>query len=330
MITNNFNRLEFLDIMKGFTIFLVVLHALGDVSSQNPLNVWIYAFHMPFFFMLSGFLSFKTLKKNFILNIKNKFISLMIPFFICGICYSLSFNYMDDFIFGLHHAGYWFLFSLFTMWVIFLSIYALLKVLHLQRYLLIEVICLICPFFIGNIIMANLSPDTVNALSLPYTVANYRFFVLGYYLGKLWNQYYQKECLFKKFLCGYISQACSIIIFLGIGFYLMHGNDGKFMTIKQVLLCTSLFIILYNYKCFINQKVCNIFAFCGCNSLCIYTFHYLFIYQFSSKYIEEIPIGMQTIVAMMITIIVIIASLIIANPFKKNKILSFLFLGQRK
>lgn len=39
---------------------------------------------------------------------------------------------------------------------------------------------------------------------------------------------------------------------------------------------------------------------------------------------------MQTIVAMMITIIVIIASLIIANPFKKNKILSFLFLGQRK
>lgn len=326
-------RLEFLDIMKGFTIFLVVLgHALGEVSSKNPLNIWIYAFHMPFFFMLSGFLSLKTVKsgKGYLINIKNKFISLMIPFIICGICYSLSSDLLPDFIWSVHHAGYWFLFSLFTMWIIFLSIHLLLNVLHLQRYIVIEAICLICPFFIGNIIMTHLSPNIVNALSLPYTIADYRFFILGYYLGRFWSQYHQKECLFCKFLDGHITQACSIIIFLGLGFYLMHGNDGRFMTIKQVLLCISLFIFLYNYKSFLNQIAANILAFCGYNSLIIYVFHYLFICQFSYKPIEELPIGAQTIIAIIITIIVIIASLIIANPFRNNKILAFLFLGQRK
>lgn len=66
-------RVEYLDIAKGIGILLVVwAHARG------PYNAYIYQFHMPLFFLISGFLySRKSTVKEFILK---KIKSLYIPF----------------------------------------------------------------------------------------------------------------------------------------------------------------------------------------------------------------------------------------------------------
>lgn len=53
---------DFLDAMKGMGILLVVL---GHVSLIEPLNTVIYAFHMPLFFFISGFLFFSSRKEHF-------------------------------------------------------------------------------------------------------------------------------------------------------------------------------------------------------------------------------------------------------------------------
>jgi len=46
-------RQEWLDVLKGFGILFVVLgHALAD----GGLKTYIYAFHMPLFFFVSGYL----------------------------------------------------------------------------------------------------------------------------------------------------------------------------------------------------------------------------------------------------------------------------------
>ncbi len=45
------NRIEWLDTLKGFGIFLVFL---GHSLSENGLKVYIYSFHMPMFFFISG------------------------------------------------------------------------------------------------------------------------------------------------------------------------------------------------------------------------------------------------------------------------------------
>lgn len=46
-------RIESLDILKGIGIILVVVgHMIGNQLYIRP---WIYAFHMPLFFMLSGY-----------------------------------------------------------------------------------------------------------------------------------------------------------------------------------------------------------------------------------------------------------------------------------
>ena len=71
-------RIEYIDAIKGFAIFLMVMgHAIAwnyadytkvCIYSPNQLSnikiggmIWqlIYSFHMPLFFMISGFLSYK-------------------------------------------------------------------------------------------------------------------------------------------------------------------------------------------------------------------------------------------------------------------------------
>ena len=46
-------RESWIDVLKGIGIILVVI---GHTSMENPLVKWIYVFHMPLFFALSGYM----------------------------------------------------------------------------------------------------------------------------------------------------------------------------------------------------------------------------------------------------------------------------------
>ena len=50
----NIKRIDYLDYTKGFGILLVILGHIYDAS--NPIKIWLYSFHMPLFFIISGFL----------------------------------------------------------------------------------------------------------------------------------------------------------------------------------------------------------------------------------------------------------------------------------
>lgn len=61
------NRIDYLDIAKGFGIFLIVL---GHNNIPIALYNWLYSFHVPLFFIISGFLyrnqtPGKTIEKGF-------------------------------------------------------------------------------------------------------------------------------------------------------------------------------------------------------------------------------------------------------------------------
>lgn len=72
------SRILYIDALKGFAIFLMVFahtiawnledwHVIQEISESTPKNLknvgilWnlIYSFHMPLFFCVSGFLSYK-------------------------------------------------------------------------------------------------------------------------------------------------------------------------------------------------------------------------------------------------------------------------------
>lgn len=73
------SRIEWIDICKAFAIYLMVM---GHVGVSKNINIFIHTFHMPVFFILSGF-CFNEKKNNNIKDlIKKRFLSLMVPYFI--------------------------------------------------------------------------------------------------------------------------------------------------------------------------------------------------------------------------------------------------------
>ena len=55
-------RLQYIDMVKGFSILLVVLGHI--LPSDSILMIWIYSFHVPIFFILVGWLSYKKKYKS--------------------------------------------------------------------------------------------------------------------------------------------------------------------------------------------------------------------------------------------------------------------------
>lgn len=71
-------RVSYLDVCKGLGIVLVVW---GHVFTTNPIRTWIYSFHMPLFFFLSGYLFFSDKSESFKIFAAKKFRSILIPYF---------------------------------------------------------------------------------------------------------------------------------------------------------------------------------------------------------------------------------------------------------
>lgn len=142
-------RILEIDLAKGFAIILAVIgHAFpdavkgfwiaGEDSVAASLEAFIYSFHMPLFFMCSGFLLFPKLigGGKISCQIKSRFKRLMIPYFFLSFLYlggkmvggnladnALSDNPIVGIFFGNSPCyGAWFLWSLFFMSVLVLSL----------------------------------------------------------------------------------------------------------------------------------------------------------------------------------------------------------------
>lgn len=80
-------RYTWIDCIKGIGIFLVVL---GHIYKDNYIGLWIYSFHMPLFFMLSGYLMyaksvsiFSSVTNNFLLYLFFGIIGTMLIGIVC-------------------------------------------------------------------------------------------------------------------------------------------------------------------------------------------------------------------------------------------------------
>lgn len=326
-------RYDWLDVMKGFTMILVVFgHALNSQGFyEHSVNVWIHEFHMPFFFLLSGFLAEKTLKRRLKENIIKKFKTLILPFFSCGILYATTVHQLDSFVFLIHHAGYWFLFSLFTQWLIFLFAYFLYRKIcppYLQN-ILIEGVWLISPFFLGNIVMKELPDNVLNITSFPLTFCHYRFFVMGYFMGKIFfaNTLRDKLKDTNKFEC---INAVAILSFIYVSLIIFTNSEivkKMPVTIWNITLSFTLFLMLYKLTPHIHPNIKNIFCYIGRNSLSVYVFHTFFVYTLPFPNICA-PENYQVLLTFGVAVLSIVGALTMGCIFKTNRVLSFIFLGQ--
>lgn len=129
-------RVDYVDWAKGIMILFVIAGHIGDRyferTSYLPLRSFIYSFHVPLFFLLSGYLMGMTRHKlqsyTFRTWLWKKIRTLVIPFVVFGL---LIYRFIDPIetspldLTALHqlmvtpdHGGAWFLISLFCIQVV--------------------------------------------------------------------------------------------------------------------------------------------------------------------------------------------------------------------
>lgn len=174
------DRIYYLDAVKVITAFLVVFTHL--YSSDDPFRQWVYSFHMPLFFMLSGIFHKEYPIKNTIFTNTKRLIVPALFFTVCGLfAYTLIFG-GEKFLPVLKQSAYgilaggkipgnnviWFLFALF--WCnIFLNI--MLRYKWTLFFYLLAYIVVITSYF--------------RWLHLSQALFALPFYMIGYYINKM-------------------------------------------------------------------------------------------------------------------------------------------------
>jgi len=167
-------RIKWADIAKGYGIILVIYGHVAD----DFISVWLYTFHVPLFFFLSGYF-FNSSKKP-IEFIRSKIKGLLLPYITLGIpLFFINLHYgfepidlLINYIIQLRASTLWFIAALFMQ---FLIAYVLYKTVSsiLCRWIIIGVLAMIGLSIWHNGIASLPWNTDISLISLP-------FFCLGH------------------------------------------------------------------------------------------------------------------------------------------------------
>ena len=231
------NRLKYIDWIKGFAMILVVFGHVYTVYDSR-FRQWIYSFHVPIFFFISGYLLYNSyIKKNemnydVIKSIKTIFIP-YITFSIFNIIaqalYSHirnkdvldSIKYQAERLINLRGVtATWFLITLFIVVVLFKFLYKTFK--NKKLFIISIIILLLIPF-----IYQNVNSEYIKALYKSF-IALF-FFTVGFFSYKYTSE---KD----------IPWLATILMFVGsiiCSYYLGYSNLASLNIAKPILFLTS-------------------------------------------------------------------------------------------
>ena len=274
----NTKRLDYLDYAKGFGIILVVLGHIYDIS--NPIKIWLYSFHMPLFFIISGLLIRYTNINERDMNgiIVSKFKSLIIPYiffelvaifiWMCQNEFTLSalrWNVVDSILMYCKAGTTWFLFALFVSEIIFILLLKYIKSNKMST--LITVILFLIPLIVKT--------ENHNILVL------FRCFIAN---GFLYVGYDGYDLLINRDI-----KFINIILLFFINIILSYFNglvdlwSLQFRNIFLYTICSILgsLSIIYLFK---KLKQSRVLKYLGRNSLVIMGTHQILMSNFINRF----------------------------------------------
>ena len=279
----NKHRIKWIDISKGIGIISVVMgHSFLVNGSALYLKTIIYGFHMPLFFIVSGYLM-REYKDWSIL--KKRAYSLLIPY----VTYSVFIRVFDivlDYargtkpnvlqmllgsvvqIRGTDYAGVaWFLTWMFTAQIIMQCI---LKISHKEKWR--NIICLLC-FILGTIF------TNILKYKLPWNIDAALVSILFLRIGMIYKR--KQDSIASKQRPIYMaSMALIYIISLGLNVYVFSGNyidiyDGRIgnpILYVVAAVAGSSIVICLAIHC-AHTVIGRLLALIGQHSLTIYGLH---------------------------------------------------------
>lgn len=200
-------RLEWVDIAKGIGIFLMVM---GHSGIPRSMHDWIYSFHMPFFFILSGyfFVSGKYTLKELV---RRKVKTILLPYFFFSIIID-AIRYIGEalalkmpppisperiLLYGEELGATWFLYVLFLAEVIY---FCLCKTIRNNKVLAIFLVILSIVSYIFY----------KSEIHLPYKVETLGMVLLYFWIGN------QMSLLNKRYawIRDYVQNKKTVLIFV--------------------------------------------------------------------------------------------------------------------
>lgn len=202
-------RIEWLDMAKGYGMIFVILGHLN----LGVFESWIFTFHMPLFFFLSGYVFSE--KENFKIFIKSKCKSIVLPYIFLGIpalLFDGTLNYIQGeynindcwnnvvkFIIQRRMWTFWFLACLFFLNIFFYIAKKILKTNPQMGIFAIFTVCLGLIYY------------KVGGVALPWNIdvclMAYPFYLVGYLYKN------NKECV-DKYLDDRKTSVCLFMILL--------------------------------------------------------------------------------------------------------------------
>ena len=229
------NRIEWLDVSKGIGIILVIIGHC--VYLGGGMHNWIFSFHMPMFFILSGVL---IRKENLNTFVKKRFKSLIVPYFVFCLV-----GLIVTFVIPVFRIKY--------------NIHGLLYDLYMGSpdYINISSIWFLVCLFIASVILQIIFTICNNNQKIELCI----LVVIGI-VGFSFAQLREKYFLFLpvcRLPCN-IDVSCIAIIFLSFGFYfskffLKLEINFSLLNISRKYLLSLLLLIISIFLSIINGRV---------------------------------------------------------------------------
>lgn len=321
------NRIQYIDISKGIGIILVVIgHCL---NMQSTIGNWIYSFHMPFFFFISGY-CYNELKYNTLnVLIISRFKQLILPYYNFAFMILLANSFLlprsSEFFetFLLNTKAFLSTGSLGALWflpILFLSgilFYFIRKIKQSKILIIIFLVLSILPF----VLIKYIEPP-YSLLSLFGATC---FFAFGFFSKN------QLKSIYEKINLKYITILVFVFFIVTVLFSLLARRQINLIeyALNSYLqyyfaAFTGIFFIFYLsifiekvFKSNMFLSILNFLTYLGKNTLIIMATHFFFI-TLSANYIRSIIpsfIAYKVIEQIFVWSLVILSIYLINNYF---------------
>ena len=322
-------RINYIDIARAFAmIFIVLGHTIVHSEHCGLIFKFLYSFHVVLFFIISGFTFNVKSDQSFFSFFKNKFIRIMIPYFIWALFFLIPYMLFGSNVgnslgtessFDLktqimnvfygngdlsalkQNSSLWFLPALFSMEIIY---YFIVKLSSNKRYLdILTVSILLLVAYLSSGFLSIIFPWGIN------TVLNLGIFFYIGYLFKKYNLFDKDSKLFKWYIILLMFIIGLIACFMNKTHVQCIDYEYGYFTLALLSgLCLSICVVWLSSKISKNK----VLEYIGRNTMGILIFHKLIVLIFQTKlgFISKLLSNSNIIIEFGIALLVVTLSIV--------------------
>lgn len=337
-------RIRYIDALRGFTMFLVVmLHVISNSIKFMPVSIQLLQFfRMPTFFFISGFIAYKPLEvwttSHYGRQMRKKAFVQIIPALIFTVFYQAwmkpepllqYFTHIGDYI-----LYYWFTFALFAMFVVYYALSWIAHRFNNEKIMVVGMLIVAIATAAFHVCHRFPNPSWQRNLHVEDLIWTVQFFTMGVLARKynekffsiIKNQWFNGVVIVLFFLCAliYLNQWRSVP-----GFYFIHYCLGCWLGL------VILFTLFKRKEEYFNSnsRLARVMVFIGRRTLDIYLIHLFFLppMQWLRPYIEGGDKALlQWVVGGVLAAVVIALCMIVSEIIRSSDLLAHWLLGVSK